>query len=929
MSSVDSSNASRQGEMTPGSGITAPGGQPTVLRRQTPAAELPPGTPRLDPELVRRLFPGPGDPDVDPAGVRLGHFTIEARIGRGGMGAVFRARDERLKRTVALKLLAPEQSRDAAAVARFLNEAQAAARLNHENIARVFYSGEDHGLHFIAFEFVEGVNLLELLRQRGVLSPPEAIRYMLQIAHALAHASRYGVVHRDIKPSNIIVTRTGSAKLVDLGLARKQSLETSEAELTVAGTTLGTFDYLAPEQAQDPRNVDVRSDIYSLGCTLYHLLTGSPPYPDGTLLQKVLAHREGTPPDVRERNPQVTPELAAVVRKMMANRPEDRYQTAEELIVDLQRVARQYGILNGSATGMPAAPPFRSQIRTHLGWLLAGALILIAAVGAEWAGTSGWLRVEPGDVGGGVAPPGRLGEFPRVPAGNAVSGTPVGPAEGLGGAAVVSSGESGRGDASPIVPTDRHDLATQAAESAGTRPATGGSGAETVADAGAERSGSEKGGHSAAPNASDASAVAGGGKGSNGAGTRSTVTESVQPASSSAAVATGEKRAVFRVLPAETREAEEFRTLEAALAAVPDGGTIECRFDGVRSETPVVVHGKNVVIRGGMGFRPVLEFAPPVGADWSREMLRINGGSLTLVGLHVRFRSAPGGSGGDHALFAMNSAQGLRLRDTVVTVSGGAAETAVVRCTHEPQPRRPDMKMMKKASDAPMVPEVELSNVVVRGDGDLFVVAQSTPLRLIVSGTLVATTGDVVRVTGDFMPPSEGGTLECRFDYSTFVTRGALLELDAGGVQRTLPQVAAAVRSCVVATVDAPMILMQGGDDSEGLRGLLRWNGERNVYDGIRVFWRFGKSASEQVTAYEEWEALWGAYEVGGQSVRLHWPVDWRRVADWSTLTPDAFVQGLENGAASSATNAAAPMAGADAARLQDLFHDVAARPEP
>lgn len=198
-------------------------------------------------QVVARLFPptrelGSSAPEFDPSGLELGHFRIEERIGMGGMGAVFRALDLRLQRNVALKLLAPGQSYDSASVKRFENEARAAARLDHENIARVYFIGEERGLNFIAFEYVTGLNVRDLIRRSGKLSPTDTVNYALQISYALKHTSAMGVVHRDVKPSNIIITPQGRAKLVDLGLARKDHAES--ADLTVTGTTLGTFDYI-------------------------------------------------------------------------------------------------------------------------------------------------------------------------------------------------------------------------------------------------------------------------------------------------------------------------------------------------------------------------------------------------------------------------------------------------------------------------------------------------------------------------------------------------------------------------------------------------------------------------------------------------------------------------------------------------------------
>jgi serine/threonine protein kinase len=211
---------------------------------------------------------GPFDLGRALAGERLGHFELGEFVGGGGMGAVFRARDTMLGRTVAVKVLAQDHGSDEETVRRFKNEAQSAARLDHENIARVYYVGKDSGWNYIVFEFIDGINIRDLVEQKGPLTLEETISYTLQIAEALSHASERDVVHRDIKPSNILVTPEGRAKLVDMGLARLHQVESKQDDLTASGVTLGTFDYISPEQARDPRSTDVRGDLYSLGCTL-------------------------------------------------------------------------------------------------------------------------------------------------------------------------------------------------------------------------------------------------------------------------------------------------------------------------------------------------------------------------------------------------------------------------------------------------------------------------------------------------------------------------------------------------------------------------------------------------------------------------------------------------------------------------------------
>jgi len=330
-------------------------------------------------------------------GRSLGPYTLEQFVGGGGMGAVFRAVDTTLDRVVAVKVLSQQQSSDVELLRRFRNEAQSAARLDHENIGRVYAVGTEKGWHFIVFEFIEGTNLREFVAAHGPLEVPLAIQFTAQVADALEHASQRDVVHRDIKPSNIIITPAGRARVVDMGLARMQAVAGRE-DLTVSGMTLGTFDYISPEQARDPRDADVRSDLYSLGCTLFFMLAGRAPFAEGTVVQKLLQHQQGEPPDLCALRPDVPERVAGVVARLMAKQPADRYQRPAGLVADLRGVAHELGFdiadskVETAVEGEPVVRPRRSL------WPWLVPLLGLAAVVLGLWGMSVWQRLQGSSV---------------------------------------------------------------------------------------------------------------------------------------------------------------------------------------------------------------------------------------------------------------------------------------------------------------------------------------------------------------------------------------------------------------------------------------------------------------------------------------------------------------------------------------------------
>lgn len=269
-------------------------------------------------------------------GFTLGKYRLLSLLGKGGMSAVYLAEHKLMRRRCAIKVLPSKRVNDSSYLGRFHREAQAVASLDHPNIVRAYdvdhEKDGEHDIHFLVMEYVEGRSLHEVVQQDGVIGFLQAADYIRQAAEGLAYAHQAGLIHRDIKPGNLLLDPNGVVRILDLGLALVSGQD-DDHSLTVAHDekVLGTADYLAPEQALDSHKVDARADIYSLGCTLYFLLTGSPPFTEGTLAQRLMAHQTKAAPPLSAKRPDTPNGLAAIAVKMMAKRPEDRYQTAKEV----------------------------------------------------------------------------------------------------------------------------------------------------------------------------------------------------------------------------------------------------------------------------------------------------------------------------------------------------------------------------------------------------------------------------------------------------------------------------------------------------------------------------------------------------------------------------------------------------------------------
>jgi serine/threonine protein kinase/WD40 repeat protein len=263
----------------------------------------------------------------------LGQYIVLTPIGEGGMGMVFKARHNRMKRVVALKVIRKDAAGGESALQRFNQEIEAAAQLSHPNVVIAYDANDYEDTLFFVMEYVDGIDLGHLVRRVGPLPIGRCADYIRQAALGLQHAHERGMVHRDIKPSNLLLSYGDSTvKILDMGLARlQQSMNNQPGHLTSTGMVMGTPDFISPEQARDARSVDIRSDLYSLGCTFYYLLAGQPPFPEGSFTEKLLKHNMDRPQPIQEFRSEVPADLMAIIDRLMAKNPKDRYQTPIEL----------------------------------------------------------------------------------------------------------------------------------------------------------------------------------------------------------------------------------------------------------------------------------------------------------------------------------------------------------------------------------------------------------------------------------------------------------------------------------------------------------------------------------------------------------------------------------------------------------------------
>jgi serine/threonine-protein kinase len=786
-------------------------------------------------------------------GQRLNHFRLDELIGGGGMGAVFRAHDEHLDRTVAIKVI-PFAGDDPDLRRRFRNEAQSAAKLDHPRIARVFDAGSHGEWHYIVFEYIEGTNIRDLVASNGVMSIDEAVYYTSQLAGALQHAADRGIVHRDIKPSNVLIGAEGKIKLVDMGLARSESFELSE-DMTASGVTLGTFDYISPEQAQDPRDADLRSDIYSLGCTLYFMLTGSPPYPGGTMLQKLLSHGNAPPPDARQLRPEVSANLVAVIAKMLAKNPADRYQTATDLIADLREVAFRDGLTRSQSLGpvtLAQPNPLVIWLEKHSPWIAAAALLVASA---------GWLHLESA----------ASRELVQVP--DSARRPVVGSTRRI---AVQSAADRGLATSSPTPEAaSPPSLAAEPAEgAAAVYPPP-----ESPPSLGSVRIPSELG---ESPTVPFDAAVAG--MGNNAGPIASRPSLDGQDARSNQTRENFVPNVVRLVDPGVASQ-EGFSSDDAAIATSLwqamelanqyDAQRIEIAVPIVRSK-PVRIGVDNLLITSTVGGSLIL-FEPEDSVAMERsKMLSIGSHPIEFDDIHFVW-NVPSGEIDGGTLFEVNDNQLVRLTDCSITVANPSLRDEVYAFEVITDPDKLAGFAPRELDDFPLV-WLELNNVVIRGQMTMLHMDFATKLSLSWDNGLLAVSERMIDTAGSRQPPPAAEQISLSFTRVTLHAPQGILRMRAGvSGAYPVPISRHAGKSLFLVNAAVPHFDISGLTSMDEPSPMLRLTGTSNAYavDPTLADPMLRLSASSGAVQTTRMNDLLTAPPVWASETKPRWSVNW------------------------------------------------------
>ena len=726
--------------------------------------------------------------------------------------------------------------------------------------------GEDRGVHYIVFEFIEGVNIRDLVQRDGPLSLADATSYTLQVAEALSHASQRDVIHRDIKPSNVLITPEGRAKLVDMGLARLHQVEHPDNDLTASGVTLGTFDYISPEQARDPRSADVRSDLYSLGCSFYFMLTGRPPFPEGTVLQKLLQHQSEDPQDPRQFRPDLPVEVGTILARMLAKNPARRYQLPAELIADLNAVVFEGSSprLGLEATyGRPPRTGIEARWRRHMPWLVPiVALLLIVATVAVYDQDVWWRRPP-------LPEPRTSGEQPKsLPPVQAQPGSPTrakpsGPRSGLpaeeGGAVAPAGGAS-----TPQLPSEEpsavetFEPAVQSFFAVASaklglpqvqevlRKAMGevrASAVETTTDPADEEVAEVADRANAEPNSVAATS---------GAGTPGGTKSTAQPG--------------VLVVTSDRQGEGIYANLEAAVSAAASGDVVELDFSGRRDVRPLELVNKDLTLRAANGRRPILMFRPPdADAIGYRSMVVVAGGSLSIRGLEIELEMPRKISADNWALFEIRRAERLHLERTTLTIRNSGAHQGhfhpSVAFFDLTTPLGSDAIGIGTAGAA-APPLLELLNCVLRGEATCLRTSEFDPVRLVWTNGFLFTSESFLLARPAAGRVRTPGGVEIVLRRVTAIMRGGLARLANTEDLPYLLDTEITCNSCVLVTGrSTPLVEQRGIDTVAQFREHFQWSASNVDFEGVDpVMWRIVNTPLGETNDlnFAGWEEYWG-----------------------------------------------------------------------
>jgi serine/threonine protein kinase len=875
----------RQQEQSRGSSRLQRNDEAELVSQQTVISRQPWGSPpslgSVTPREMGRIL----------AGQTLGHYSLTDFVGGGGMGAVFRAHDTSLNRTVAVKVLAPNQSRDEDTLRRFQNEAQSAARLDHEHIGRVHYVGEDRGWHYIVFEFIEGENLRDYVDHEGPLSLPDTLKYLDQLGTALDHASGREVVHRDIKPSNVIITPEGRAKLVDMGLARLHQVEAPQEDLTASGVTLGTFDYISPEQARDPRIADVRSDLYSLGCTLYYMLTGQPPFPTGTVLQKLLQHQADEPADPRQWRPELPAELIAILSKMMAKQPAQRYQTAHALVVDVHLLNQKLGLPSQHLPRPPLTLPVAKKTtawQRQLPWLVPLGICLLGLTlwqifdqPAQRPARPSWVQpVKSPTPDTTVAlnqknsnlrslpaaekSAAQLALEPRVRKTGELFNTPgawsldAGPVPVL-----MDSGLSySRQLADSYVHNWQQTIWPQL----------------THALPLLDRIPLERLALKQSPLSAEAQASA---------DSQASTARASSPASAANATRAHGRLAVLR----DPKAPGEYETLQAALREARPGDTIELRYTGIMQERPLTLNNPQLKIVAAEGFRPIIRLQPrDTGAlTTNRGLVTITGGKLLLERVHFDLEIPETPTSDVASLFDLRQVEELSLAGCSVTIRSQGATPGTLALFEVRAGLSSSIMRMKEPRMAIEPTRIIVERSILRGDLSLMRAVEHEPLRFALSDSLVAVADYAFSV--DFGIREHRHSLEppvqIQLTNSTLLLGSGLCRLSNGERAMNREPTAITLNNVVLrGSENAPLCELDGGDKIDDLREVLRWQTDTVRIDQFTTLARLVGMGGTTNLGIAQWNEVWRDQQRQTAIEPLVWSIARERLPAMARLQP-------------------------------------------